>query len=310
MGTKCTNRRSERRRGVVVVDLQRAAVGRARLESVRGHETVVVDHGSTDGTRRARARALPRGARSSSRRTVGLRRRQQPRHARDAAAATSCCSTPTPGSSATRSSGSPRSRTRIRDAAVVGPRLRNPDGTLQRSVRGFPTLWRLATEYLFLRKLAPRSRALERLLRGGLRPRRGARGGLRSMAPCLLVRRDGDRRGRPPRRGLLPLQRGDRLVLPLPRRPAGRCSSSPAPRSCTSAARRTAAGSSARTSAATCASSRSTAGRAQAERARRLLALALRLRGAARSAASAARRYRDAARWLASGDVRGRCSTR
>jgi len=46
------------------------------------------------------------------------------------------------------------------DAAVVGPRLRNPDGTLQRSVRGFPTLWRLATEYFFLRRLAPRSRVL------------------------------------------------------------------------------------------------------------------------------------------------------
>ncbi len=45
-------------------------------------------------------------------------------------------------------------------AAIVGPRLLNPDGTLQRSVRGFPTLWRLATEYLFLRKLAPRSRLL------------------------------------------------------------------------------------------------------------------------------------------------------
>jgi len=49
-----------------------------------------------------------------------------------------------------------------REAAVgiVGPRLLNPDGTLQPSVRGFPTLWRLATEYLFLRRLAPRSRAL------------------------------------------------------------------------------------------------------------------------------------------------------
>ena len=52
-------------------------------------------------------------------------------------------------------------------AAVVGPRLRNPDGTLQRSVRGFPTLWRLATEYLFLRKLAPRSRALNAFYAGG-----------------------------------------------------------------------------------------------------------------------------------------------
>ncbi len=52
-------------------------------------------------------------------------------------------------------------------AAVVGPRLLNPDGTLQRSVRGFPTLWRLATEYLFLRKLAPRSRALNAFYAGG-----------------------------------------------------------------------------------------------------------------------------------------------
>jgi N-acetylglucosaminyl-diphospho-decaprenol L-rhamnosyltransferase len=46
------------------------------------------------------------------------------------------------------------------DAAVIGPRLLNPDGSLQRSVRGFPTVWRLATEYLYLRKLAPSSRAL------------------------------------------------------------------------------------------------------------------------------------------------------
>ena len=53
------------------------------------------------------------------------------------------------------------------DAAVVGPRLRNPDGTLQRSVRGFPTLWRLATEYFFLRRLAPRSRALNAFYAAG-----------------------------------------------------------------------------------------------------------------------------------------------
>jgi N-acetylglucosaminyl-diphospho-decaprenol L-rhamnosyltransferase len=53
------------------------------------------------------------------------------------------------------------------DAAVVGPRLLNPDGTLQRSVRGFPTLWRIATEYLFLRKLAPRSRMLNAFYAGG-----------------------------------------------------------------------------------------------------------------------------------------------
>src|SRR5262249_41129584 len=53
------------------------------------------------------------------------------------------------------------------DAAVVAPRLLNPDGTLQRSVRGFPTLWRLSTEYFFLRKLAPRSHALNAFYAGG-----------------------------------------------------------------------------------------------------------------------------------------------
>jgi GT2 family glycosyltransferase len=52
------------------------------------------------------------------------------------------------------------------DAAVVGPRLMNPDGSLQRSVRAFPTLWRLATEYLFLRKLAPDSDALNSFYAG------------------------------------------------------------------------------------------------------------------------------------------------
>ena len=53
------------------------------------------------------------------------------------------------------------------EAAVVGPRLLNTDGTLQRSARGFPTTWRLATEYLFIRKLAPRSRLLNPLYAGG-----------------------------------------------------------------------------------------------------------------------------------------------
>jgi N-acetylglucosaminyl-diphospho-decaprenol L-rhamnosyltransferase len=43
---------------------------------------------------------------------------------------------------------------------VAGPRLRGSDGRVQKSVRGFPTLWRLATEYFFLRKVAPRSRLL------------------------------------------------------------------------------------------------------------------------------------------------------
>src|SRR4051795_4438315 len=55
------------------------------------------------------------------------------------------------------------------DVAIAGPRLSNQDGSLQRSIRGFPTLWRLATEYFFLRKLGPRSRLLNAFYGGGFR---------------------------------------------------------------------------------------------------------------------------------------------
>ena len=90
------------------------------------------------------------------------------------------------------------------------PAAPQPDGTLQRSVRGFPTLWRLATEYLYLRKLAPRSRALNAFYAGGFdhdAERDGRVGdGLLHARPPRRVRR-----GRPVRRALLPLQRGGRL---------------------------------------------------------------------------------------------------
>jgi N-acetylglucosaminyl-diphospho-decaprenol L-rhamnosyltransferase len=74
-------------------------------------------------------------------------------------------------------------------AGAVGPRLLWPDGRLQRSCRRFPTVFRLATEYLYLRKLAPRSRALNGFYCGEFAhdaPRRvdwvtGA---------CLLMRRE------------------------------------------------------------------------------------------------------------------------
>ena len=102
------------------------------------------------------------------------------------------------------------------DAAVVGPRLRNPDGTLQRSVRGFPTLWRLATEYFFIRKLAPQSRAMNSFYAGDF-DHGSARAVDWAMGVVLPRPARGGRRGRAVRRGLLPVQRGDRLVLPLPR---------------------------------------------------------------------------------------------
>jgi N-acetylglucosaminyl-diphospho-decaprenol L-rhamnosyltransferase len=75
------------------------------------------------------------------------------------------------------------------EAAVVGPRLLNPDGSLQRSVRGFPTLWRLATEYFFLRKLAPRSQLLNGFYAGGF-DHDEVREAEFLMGACLLVRRE------------------------------------------------------------------------------------------------------------------------
>jgi N-acetylglucosaminyl-diphospho-decaprenol L-rhamnosyltransferase len=75
------------------------------------------------------------------------------------------------------------------EAAIVGPRLLNPDGSLQRSVRGFPTLWRLATEYFFLRKLAPRSRLFNAFYGGGF-DHRSVREAEWLGAACLLVRRE------------------------------------------------------------------------------------------------------------------------
>ena len=214
-------------------------------------------------------------------------------------AATSSCSTPTPGSSATGSTELVAFADAHPEAAVVGPRLRNTDGTLQRSVRGEPTLWRLATEYLFIRKLAPRSRRLNPLYAGGFDHDEVTRGRL-ALRACAARPPRGGRRGRPLRRGLLHVQRGGRLDDALPPRRAGRCCSSRAPRSCTSAAPRTAARCTSRTCAATCASSPSTAGR------RRPSACAACCSGRCACAppCSAASEYREGVRFLASGDAR------
>jgi len=128
------------------------------LESVHGVETVVVDHGSTDGTLELvrerfpevalveeENRGLAFGWNTGVERTTGryvLLLNADAWLDPDALDALVAFADTRP------------------DAAVVGPRLRFPDGRLQRSVRGFPTLWRLATEFLFLRRLAPGTRAL------------------------------------------------------------------------------------------------------------------------------------------------------
>jgi N-acetylglucosaminyl-diphospho-decaprenol L-rhamnosyltransferase len=74
-------------------------------------------------------------------------------------------------------------------AGAVGPKLLWPDGRLQRSCRRFPTVFRLATEYLYLRKLAPRSRVLNGFYCGEFAHDAARRVDWLTGA-CVLVRRD------------------------------------------------------------------------------------------------------------------------
>lgn len=157
------------------------------LESVEGVETIVVDNGSSDGTvdvvreRWPETRVLEQG-------NVGL------------AAGWNAGMAFASGryflilnADAWLTEGSLDRLVAFADehpeAAIVGPRLLDPDGTLQRSVRGFPTLWRLATEYFFLRKIAPRSTLLNGFYAGGFAHDRVREADF-VMGACMLVRRD------------------------------------------------------------------------------------------------------------------------
>ncbi|HEY7207652.1 MAG TPA: glycosyltransferase family 2 protein [Gaiellaceae bacterium] len=171
----------------VVVTLDALPWLRRCLASVRGCETVVVDVGSTDGTLELVREAFPdarllevenrglaagwnAGIRASSGRYVLIL-----------------------NADAWLLDGALDALVAFADAhpeaAVVGPRLRNLDGSLQRSVRGYPTLWRLATEYLFLRKLAPGSRSLNAFYAGGF-DHDEVREAEFVMGAAMLVRRE------------------------------------------------------------------------------------------------------------------------
>jgi N-acetylglucosaminyl-diphospho-decaprenol L-rhamnosyltransferase len=157
------------------------------LESVRGHEAIVVDHGSTDGTLELVRERFPEvrvieqenkgmgggnntGMRAADGRYFFLLNS-------DAWVVDDGLDHLVAFADANP------------DAAVVGPRLLNTDGTLQRSARAEPTLWRLATEYLFIRKLAPRSRRLNPLYLGGFDHDRTEEVDW-LYGPALLVRRE------------------------------------------------------------------------------------------------------------------------
>jgi GT2 family glycosyltransferase len=172
---------------VVVVTFNALPWVERALESVRGHETIVVDHGSTDGTLELVRERFPE-ARLIEQENKGL------------GGGSNAGMRVASGdyflllnSDAWALEGSLEGLVAFAEehpeAAVVGPKLLNPDGTLQHSVRGFPTLWRLATEYFFLRKLAPRSRALNAFYGAGFaydEPREAEF----LMGACLLVRRE------------------------------------------------------------------------------------------------------------------------
>jgi GT2 family glycosyltransferase len=137
------------------------------LESLDGYETVVVDHGSTDGTLGLVRERFP-AVRIVEQENRGLAAGWN-RGIRE----TSAPFLLVLNADAWLVDGAAERLTAFADeherAGFIAPRLLNPDGSLQPSVRAFPTPWRLATEYLFLRKLAPRSRALNAFYGAGFR---------------------------------------------------------------------------------------------------------------------------------------------
>jgi len=137
------------------------------LESVDGYRTVVVDHGSTDGTVELVRERFPRVTLvEQENRGVAAGWNRGMRETTAPFVVVLNSDAWLVDDAAERMVAFAEQEDR---AGFVAPRLLNPDGTLQPSVRAFPTPWRLATEYLFLRKLAPRSRALNAFYGAGFR---------------------------------------------------------------------------------------------------------------------------------------------
>ena len=225
------------------------------LESVRGEEVIVVDNGSSDGSADVVREQLPE-AQVIEQENARPRRGLEPGHGggvgpllpdpelgrvadRRLVAAARCLRGPAPGRGDRRAAAAePR-----RLAAALGAGL--PDALAARDRVLLPAQARAALA------------GAERVLRRRVRPSGGARGGVPDGRVHARPAR-GRRAGRAARRGVLPLQRGDGLGLPLPRGGLEGALLPRTPSACTSAARRTAAACSARTCAGTFASSRST----------------------------------------------------
>ena len=172
---------------VVVVTLNALPYLERCLESVSGYESVVVDHGSTDGTVELVRERFPE-ARLVEQENRGLAAGWN-RGMREARGRWFLILNADAWVVGDAVEGLVEFAEAYPRAGVVGPRLVNPDGTLQRSVRGFPTVWRLATEYFFLRKLAPRSRALNAFYAARF-DHATVREAEFLMGACMLVRRE------------------------------------------------------------------------------------------------------------------------
>ena len=172
---------------VVVVTYNALPWVERALESVRGHETIVVDHGSTDGTLELVRERFPE-ARLIEQENKGLGGGSNAgmRVASGDYFLLLNSDAWALGDAVERLAAFADEHSR---AAVVGPKLLNPDGSLQRSVRGFPTLWRLATEYFFLRKLAPGSQLFNAFYAGGFEHDKEREVEV-VMGACMLVRRE------------------------------------------------------------------------------------------------------------------------
>jgi N-acetylglucosaminyl-diphospho-decaprenol L-rhamnosyltransferase len=172
---------------VVVVTYNALPLLERSLESVQAYETIVVDHGSTDGTVAFVRERFPE-ARVIEQENLGFGAGNNTgmRAATGDYFLLLNADAWVLGDAVERLVEFAESRP---DAAVVGPKLLNPDGTLQRSVRGYPSAWRIATEYLFLRKLAPRSRLFNSFYGAGFDHESVAEAEFLGGA-CLLVRRE------------------------------------------------------------------------------------------------------------------------
>jgi hypothetical protein len=172
---------------VVVVTYNALPLLERSLESVQGYETVVVDHGSTDGTVELVRERFPT-ARLIEQENLGFGAGNNAgmRAASGDYFLLLNADAWVVGDAVERLA---EFADQHPEAAVVGPRLLNPDGTLQRSLRGFPTVWRIATEYLFLRKLAPRSRLFNAFYGAGF-DHESVREAEFLGGACLLVRRE------------------------------------------------------------------------------------------------------------------------